>query len=78
MDISSSFNFITGMNTYNELIKHKWHYRKNNASRFYNKDESFHQKENEKRETDDQCIPRYQLVRVKHAETFSTVYLLQV
>lgn len=79
MDIASSFNSITGTNTYRELIKHKWYYKENNASRFYNRDEFYPKKEkNEKRETDDQCIPRYQLVRVKHAETFSTVYLLQV
>lgn len=78
MDIASSFNSITGTNTYRELIKHKWYYKENNASRFYNRDEFYPKKEkNEKRETDDQCIPRYQLVRVKHAETFSTVYLLQ-
>ncbi|XP_036147030.1 post-GPI attachment to proteins factor 6 isoform X3 [Monomorium pharaonis] len=78
MDIALSFNSMTGMNTYKELIKHKWYYKENNNSRFYNKDE-FHQK-NEKHETDNlytKCIPRYQLVRVKHAETFSTVYLLQ-
>lgn len=26
----------------------------------------------------DKCIPRYQLTRVKHAQTFSSAYLLQV
>lgn len=27
---------------------------------------------------DDPCIPRYQLTRIKHSQTFSGVYLLQV
>ncbi|KAL0107615.1 hypothetical protein PUN28_014724 [Cardiocondyla obscurior] len=79
INIASSFNSITKMNTYNELIKRNWHYKINNVSRFYNADNEFYQEKEkrEKRETDNQCIPRYQLVRVKHAETFSTVYLLQ-
>lgn len=76
MDIASSFNSITGTNTYRELIEHKWYYKESNASGFYNRDE-FYQK-NERHKTDDQCIPRYRLVRIKRAETFSTVYLLQV
>lgn len=75
MDVALSFNSITETNIYKELIKRKWYYKENNASKFYNRE--FYQK-NEKREPDNQCIPRYQLVRVKHAETFSTVYLLQV
>ncbi|XP_071645882.1 post-GPI attachment to proteins factor 6 isoform X7 [Temnothorax longispinosus] len=78
VDIASSFNSIIGTNTYEELIKHKWYYKETNASRFYNRDDVYQEKgKNEKSETDNQCIPRYQLVRVKHAETFSTVYLLQ-
>ncbi|XP_077255398.1 post-GPI attachment to proteins factor 6 isoform X3 [Temnothorax americanus] len=78
MDRASSFNSIIGTNTYEELIKHKWYYKETNASRFYNRDDVYQEKgKNEKSETDNQCIPRYQLVRVKHAETFSTVYLLQ-
>ncbi|KAG5328445.1 TMM8B protein, partial [Acromyrmex charruanus] len=70
-----SFNSITKTNTYKELIKHRWYNEEINGSKFYNKDE-FYQK-NEKRDTDNQCIPRHRLVRVKHAETFSTIYLLQ-
>lgn len=27
---------------------------------------------------DDPCVPRYQLARIKHSQTFSGVYLLQV
>lgn len=27
---------------------------------------------------DDSCVPRYQLVRIKHSQTFSGAYLLQV
>lgn len=29
-------------------------------------------------EPEDSCIPRFQLARVKHPQTFSNVYLLQV
>ncbi|XP_025987542.1 post-GPI attachment to proteins factor 6 isoform X2 [Solenopsis invicta] len=79
INIASSFSSVTGKNTYEELIKHKWYYEENNDSTFYNGNE-FYEKRNEKHETDNlytKCIPRYQLVRVKHAETFSTVYLLQ-
>lgn len=73
-DVALSFNSITGTNTYKELMKRKWYYKENNASRFYNGNEFYSKSE----KTDNQCIPRYQLVRIKHAETFSTVYLLQV
>lgn len=74
-DIASSFNSITGTNTYNELIERKWYHKENNTSGFYDRDEFY--RKNEKYKTN-RCIPRYQLVRVKRAETFSTVYLLQV
>lgn len=63
-----------GTNTYKELIKHRWYDKEINDSKFYNRDEFYPKK----RETDNQCISRHRLVRVKHAETFSTVYLLQV
>jgi len=73
-DIALNFNSITRTDTYEELIKNKWYDKENNASIFYNKDEFY--PKNEK--SDNWCILRYHLVRVKHAETFSTVYLLQV
>lgn len=74
MDNASNFNSLTRMNTYKELIEHKWYYKENSPSRFYNKE--FYLK-NEKYEIENQCIPRYQFVRIKHAQTFSNVYLLQ-
>jgi len=60
--------------TYEELIKNKWYDKENNVSIFYNKDEFY--PKSEKR--NNWCILRYHLVRIKHVETFSTVYLLQV
>ncbi|XP_072750640.1 post-GPI attachment to proteins factor 6 isoform X2 [Anoplolepis gracilipes] len=74
IDIFRNFNSITESNT-KDVSKYEWSYKENNASRFYDRNK-FYQK-NEEYETDIKCMPRYQLVRVKHAETFSTVYLLQ-
>lgn len=37
---------------------------------------TFHKEEDI--EPEDSCIPRFQLARVKHPQTFSNVYLLQV
>ncbi|XP_076641591.1 post-GPI attachment to proteins factor 6 [Halictus rubicundus] len=62
-----------------DLTKHHTHHdedKSNNASlhngidfrnQFHVSDESF----------DDPCVPRYQLARIKHSQTFSGVYLLQ-
>lgn len=75
IDTFLSFNSVTESNT-KDVLKYEWSYEENNASRFYNRSK-FYQK-NEEYETDNECIQRYQLVRVKHMETFSTVYLLQV
>ncbi|XP_011646834.1 post-GPI attachment to proteins factor 6-like [Pogonomyrmex barbatus] len=42
---------------------------------FYSTNEFY--RKSKRHETDEQCVPRYQLARVKHTKTFSTVYLLQ-
>ncbi|KAL6437504.1 hypothetical protein ACFW04_004153 [Cataglyphis niger] len=78
IDTFLSFNSVIGSDT-KDVLKYEWSYNENNASRydrnkFYQKNEEY---DNAKYEIDDECTPRYQLVRVKHAETFSTVYLLQ-
>ncbi|XP_025266403.1 post-GPI attachment to proteins factor 6 isoform X1 [Camponotus floridanus] len=69
-----NFNSVTGSNT-KDVLKYKWSYKENNVSRFYNRNKLY--QKNEEYEIDNECMPRYQLVRVKHAETFSIVYLLQ-
>lgn len=63
-----------------DLTKHHLHHDEDKYNEsFYNEsdvmknqfgtlDESF----------DDPCVPRYQLARIKHSQTFSGVYLLQV
>lgn len=80
IDTFLSFNSVIGSDT-KDVLKYEWSYNENNASRFYNRNKFYQKNEeydNAKYEIDDECTPRYQLVRVKHAETFSTVYLLQV
>lgn len=80
IDTFLSFNSVIGSDT-KDVLKYEWSSKENNASRFYNRNKFYQKNEeydNAKYETDDECMPRYQLMRVKHAETFSTVYLLQV
>lgn len=75
IDTFLNFNSVMGSNT-KDVLKYKWPYKENNVSRFYNRNKLY--QKNEEYEIDNECMPRYQLVRVKHAETFSIVYLLQV
>lgn len=75
IDTFLNFNSVTRSNT-KDVLKYKSSYKENNVSRFYNKNKFY--RKNEEYEIDNECMPRYQLVRVKHAETLSIVYLLQV
>lgn len=72
-----SFNSVMESNVKN-FIRRTQYYDGNNTSVKY----AFHKNQvskfNKQRNTADICMPRHQLVRVKHAEAFSTVYLLQV
>lgn len=70
-----SFNSIMESNA-KDLIRHTRYYEENNSGRHASHKNQVYQR-NEKRNTDI-CIPRHQLVRVKHAEAFSAVYFLQV
>nr|XP_012223759.1 PREDICTED: uncharacterized protein LOC105673010 [Linepithema humile] len=69
-DTALSLNSARELN----INEYKWYYKGNNISRSYNK---IFYRRNEEHETDNSCMPRHQLVRVKHAETFSATYLLQ-
>ncbi|XP_017879327.1 post-GPI attachment to proteins factor 6-like isoform X1 [Ceratina calcarata] len=62
-----------------DLTKHRLHHTesRNNES-FYGEVYLMKNQFHESDETfDDPCVPRYQLARIKHSQTFSGVYLLQ-
>lgn len=77
MNTGISFNSIRGSHA-KVSIRHTQYYKENNT----NNRHAFHKNQfyqrNEKYDTKDVCMPRHQMVRVKHAEAFSTAYFLQV
>ncbi|XP_014474416.1 PREDICTED: uncharacterized protein LOC106744285 isoform X2 [Dinoponera quadriceps] len=71
-----SFNSITGPNA-KDFIKRAQYYEENNTSDKYVSHKMQVYRRNGERNIRDVCMPRHQLVRVKHAEALSTIYLLQ-
>ncbi|EFN79045.1 Transmembrane protein 8, partial [Harpegnathos saltator] len=71
-----SFNSITGSNT-KDSVRQVQRYEENstNSKYVFYKNQSYQR--NKKPDTGDVCMPRHQLVRVKHTKAFSTVYFLQ-